>query len=162
VTDSYNHIPTLKALYPLNLPTVTLIIMKLIGIKRRYSMEKSDLLLYIGWGVAIVFLGLALALGLSGNVDWVQAFLLWILLVGFLLLGLGMAKTRVAPKGSMLLGGTGGLLVVLATGFLSSTFGLFDISYGIAIIIVALGLGIVIAGLAKYREGSTSKDESDR
>lgn len=120
-------------------------------------MEKSDLLFYLGWGFAIVFLGLTVALGLSGNVDWLEAVLLWLMLVGFLMIGLGMGRTREAPRGSMFLAGVGGLVAVLSAGLLATALELFEASYGIAIIIVALGMAIIVMGLARFRSPSKPK-----
>lgn len=117
-------------------------------------MEKSDVLYYAGWGLSIAAGGVFAVIWSLNLLNFIGAFMFWLLAVGIILLGLGLVKTREAPKDSGMLIGSGVLLVIVSASLCSVVLGIIPFSTAVAVIIIFAGLGIVGYALLSRKERS--------
>ena len=111
--------------------------------------QGSDKLFYLGWGGAIISLGLCVLLALSTDIGWGGAASLWLLLVGVALLAAGGFRLKADRKraGFLVMSGMGlaavGLiaLVVIAN--------VLNILQGVAVMIMLAGAGVLLLGMTR-------------
>lgn len=114
--------------------------------------DKSDIIYYTGYGIAGIFAGIFALLWSFNVFNFLQAFGLWVLFVGFAVIMLGCLKIA-SPKGMPALIGFGAMLVIISGCLSAFIFQFLSLWSCVSIIMILLSAGVVAYGLITAKGG---------
>lgn len=114
--------------------------------------QKSDYLFYVSYALIFILAGIAGILWSTKLFDPFEAFLSWLLMIGFLIFIVGFIKMKKPTHGSLLFPILGSFLTISSIAMLITRWGFISDLIAIFVIITCIGLIILIVALSRERE----------